>query len=122
MLKLAKKTLQTAIINIKSTFNNIIITVTDLLGNKIFGASSGTSGFKGARKNTPYAAQHTTNLVAAKLKDLSISNIKIIINGRGNGRETSIKTLKTAGLNLISILDKTAIAFNGCRPPKKRRL
>lgn len=107
---------------INSTFNNIIITVTDLAGNTIFWASSGTAGFKGTRKKTPYAAQHITTLLGIKAKDLGITKVYIIIKGRGNTREIAIKTLKDCGLQILSVVDKTAIAFNGCRAPKKRRL
>jgi small subunit ribosomal protein S11 len=106
--KQKKLVVNVGIANIKSTFNNTIITIADILGNTICWASSGTSGFKGARKNTPFAAQSAARNAALK--------------ARGNGRETSIRALKSAGLNIVSIEDKTAIAHNGCRPPKKRRL
>jgi len=92
------------------------------LGNTLCWASSGTSGFKGARKNTPFAAQSAAQNAAYKAKELGMEKIEIVIKGRGNGRETSIRALKSAGLIILSIEDRTPIAHNGCRPPKKRRL
>jgi small subunit ribosomal protein S11 len=120
--KKQKKSVQIGIANIKTTFNNTIVTITDILGNTLCWASSGTSGFKGARKNTPFAAQSAARNAALKALELGMEKIEIIIKGRGNGRETSIRAIKSAGLNILSIEDRTAIAHNGCRPPKKRRL
>jgi small subunit ribosomal protein S11 len=117
-----KKSVQVGIANIKTTFNNTIVTITDLLGNTLCWASSGTSGFKGARKNTPFAAQSAARNAALKALDLGMEKIEIVLKGRGNGRETSIRAIKSAGLNILSIEDRTGIAHNGCRPPKKRRL
>ena len=120
--KKQKKLVQIGIANIKTTFNNTIVTISDILGNTLCWASSGTSGFKGARKNTPFAAQSAARNAALKAIDLGMEKIEIIIKGRGNGRETSIRAMKSVGLNILSIEDRTAIAHNGCRPPKKRRL
>ena len=120
--KKQKKLIQFGIANIKTTFNNTIITITDILGNTLCWASSGTSGFKGARKNTPFAAQTVARNAALKAIDLGMHSIEIIIKGRGNGRENSIRAIKSAGLNILSIEDRTPVAHNGCRPPKKRRL
>jgi small subunit ribosomal protein S11 len=120
--KKQKKSVQIGIANIKTTFNNTIVTISDILGNTLCWASSGTSGFKGARKNTPFAAQSAARNAALKALELGMEKIEIIIKGRGNGRETSIRAIKSAGLNILSIEDRTAIAHNGCRPPKKRRL
>ena len=120
--KKQKKSVQIGIANIKTTFNNTIVTITDILGNTLCWASSGTSGFKGARKNTPFAAQSAARNAALKALELGMEKIEIVIKGRGNGRETSIRAIKSAGLNILSIEDRTAIAHNGCRPPKKRRL
>ena len=120
--KKQKKSVQIGIANIKTTFNNTIVTITDILGNTLCWASSGTSGFKGARKNTPFAAQSAARNAALKALELGMQKIEIVIKGRGNGRETSIRAIKSAGLNILSIEDRTAIAHNGCRPPKKRRL
>ena len=120
--KKQKKSITVGIANIKTTFNNTIITICDILGNTLCWDSSGTSGFKGARKNTPFAAQMAARNVAGKALELGMEKIEIIVKGRGNGRESSIRALKAAGLNIVSIEDKTAVAHNGCRPPKKRRL
>jgi small subunit ribosomal protein S11 len=120
--KKQKKLVTIGIANIKTTFNNTIITLCDILGNTICWASSGTSGFKGSRKNTPFAAQSAAKNVATKAMELGMEKVEIIIKGRGNGRESSIRALKSAGLTILSIEDKTSVPHNGCRPPKKRRL
>jgi len=120
--KKQKKVVTVGIANIKTTFNNTIITICDILGNTLCWASSGTSGFKGSRKNTPFAAQTATRNAALKAIDLGMEKIEVVIKGRGNVRETSIRALKSAGLSIVSIEDKTSVPHNGCRPPKKRRL
>ena len=120
--KKQKKIVNIGNANIKTTFNNTIITICDILGNTLCWASSGTSGFKGSRKNTPFAAQTAAKNAAAKALELGMEKVEIIIKGRGNGRESSIRALKLAGLAIVSIEDKTGVAHNGCRPPKKRRL
>ena len=120
--KKQKKIVTSGIANITSTFNNTIVTISDLLGNTVCWASSGTSGFKGSRKNTPFAAQSAARNAALKALELGMEKIEVVIKGRGNGRETSVRALKSAGLNILSIEDKTNISHNGCRPPKKRRL
>jgi small subunit ribosomal protein S11 len=120
--KKQKKSVNVGIANIKTTFNNTIVTISDILGNTICWASSGSSGFKGARKNTPFAAQMAARNAALQAMDMGMEKVEVVVNGRGNGRETSIRALKTAGLNILSIEDRTAIPHNGCRPPKKRRL
>ena len=120
--KKQKKSVSIGIANIKTTFNNTIVTISDILGNTLCWASAGSSGFKGARKNTPFAAQSAARNAASKAIELGMQKIEVIIKGRGNGRETSVRALKSAGLNILSIEDKTPIAHNGCRPPKKRRL
>jgi len=120
--KKQKKAVTVGIANIKTTFNNTIITICDILGNTICWASSGTSGFKGSRKNTPFAAQTVAKNAATKAIEMGMEKVEVVIKGRGNGRETSIRALKAAGLNILSIEDKTSVPHNGCRPPKKRRL
>jgi small subunit ribosomal protein S11 len=120
--KKQKKVGNIGIVNIQTTFNNTIVTISDVLGNTICWSSSGTSGFKGARKKTPFAAQLAARNAATKALEMGLEKIEVILKGRGNGRETSIRALKSAGLNIISIEDKTSIPHNGCRPPKKRRL
>jgi small subunit ribosomal protein S11 len=120
--KKQKKSVTVGIANIKTTFNNTIVTISDFLGNTLCWASAGSSGFKGARKNTPFAAQSAARNAALKALELGMERIEIVIKGRGNGRETSVRALKATGLNILSIEDKTSVAHNGCRPPKKRRL
>jgi len=121
-LKKSKINVSCGIVNITNTFNNTIITVSDLKGNTVCWSSAGIAGFKGSRKNTPFAAQSTAKLAALKALEFGVKEIFIKVIGRGNGRETAIRTLKTAGLRILSIEDKTEIPYNGCRPPKKRRI
>jgi small subunit ribosomal protein S11 len=120
--KKQKKSVNIGIANVQTTFNNTIVTITDIAGNTLCWASSGTSGFKGARKNTSFAAQSAAQNAANKAKDLGMEKLEVIIKGRGNGRETSIRAFKSVGLIVLSVEDRTPIAHNGCRPPKKRRL
>jgi small subunit ribosomal protein S11 len=120
--KKQKKSVPIGIASIKTTFNNTIITISDILGNTLCWDSAGTAGFKGARKNTPFAAQTAAKNVAIKALELGMEKVEVVVKGRGSGRETSVRALKTAGLNILSISDKTNIPHNGCRPPKKRRL
>jgi small subunit ribosomal protein S11 len=120
--KKQKKVGNIGIANIKTTLNNTIITISDILGNTLCWSSSGTSGFKGARKKTPFAAQLAAKNVALKALEMGLEKVEIILKGRGGGRESSIRALKNAGLNILSIQDKTSLPHNGCRPPKKRRL
>jgi small subunit ribosomal protein S11 len=120
--KKQKKSVKVGIANIKTTFNNTIITICDIFGNTICWSSSGTSGFKGTRKNTPFAAQVASKNAALKAIDLGMESVEVVLKGRGNGRETSVRALKSAGLNILSIEDRTSVPHNGCRPPKKRRL
>jgi small subunit ribosomal protein S11 len=120
--KKQKKNIPIGIANIQTTFNNTIVTITDLVGNTLCWSSSGTIGLKGARKSTAYAAQTAANQAAIKAKDFGLEKLEIILKGRGNGRETSIRAFKLAGFAITSIEDQTSIPHNGCRPPKKRRL
>ena len=120
--KKQKKSVSVGVANIKTTFNNTIVTITDILGNTVCWASSGSSGFKGARKNTPFAAQSAARNAAIKAQEFGMEKIEVVLKGRGNGRETSVRALKSAGLNILSIEDRTGVPHNGCRPPKKRRL
>jgi small subunit ribosomal protein S11 len=107
---------------ITAGFNNTIITITDAEGNALFAGSSGQSGFKGSRKSTPYAATKSAEEVAKKAYEKGVKEVSVFVKGPGMGRISSIKALKTAGLNVTSISDMTPIPHNGCRPKKRRRV
>ena len=107
---------------IQATFNNTIITFTDLQGNTIAWGSAGGSGFKGSRKSTPYAAQIAAQNTARAAMDAGMREVDVLIQGPGPGRESAIRALQAAGMRVRSIADKTPIPHNGCRPPKKRRV
>ncbi len=108
--------------HITATFNNTIVSLTDNYGNVISWASAGRIGFKGARKNTPFAAQLAAKTAAKEAMDLGLRRISIIVKGPGSGREAAIRSLQAAGLEVIAIRDVTPIPHNGCRPPKRRRV
>lgn len=108
--------------HIKATFNNTIVTLTDNYGNVISWASAGRIGFKGARKNTPFAAQMAAQTAAKEAMDLGLRKISIMVKGPGSGREAAIRSLQAAGLEIMAIKDVTPIPHNGCRPPKRRRV
>lgn len=110
------------IATIKATFNNTIISLTDQYGNVISWASAGTVGFKGSRKNTPYAAQQAANKAAKEAMDIGLSRVEVRVKGPGSGREAAIRALNLAGLQISAIKDVTPIPHNGCRPPKRRRV
>jgi small subunit ribosomal protein S11 len=108
--------------HIKATFNNTKITLTDNNGNVISWATAGRVGFKGSRKNTPYAAQQSAESAAREAMDLGLREVAVEVKGPGAGREAAIRSLQAAGLEITSIKDVTPIPHNGCRPPKKRRV
>ena len=108
--------------HIKSTFNNTIVTITDPTGAVISWASAGTVGFKGSRKSTPFAAQMAAEQCAKTAMEHGVRKVSVFVKGPGSGRETAIRTLQAAGLEVSSIQDKTPIAHNGCRPCKRRRV
>lgn len=110
------------IAHIKSTFNNTNITLTTVAGAVISWASAGKVGFKGSRKNTPYAAQQAAETAAKEAMDLGLRQVAVEVKGPGAGREAAIRSLQAAGLEITSIKDVTPIPHNGCRPPKKRRV
>ena len=110
------------IAHIQSTFNNTIVTITDMSGNVITWASAGTVGFKGARKSTPYAAQIASLDAARKVKDMGLSDVEVLVKGPGPGRESAIRSLQAAGLSVKKVKDITPSPHNGCRPRKKRRV
>ena len=107
---------------IQSTFNNTIVTLTDPEGNVIAWGSSGTAGFKGSRKGTPYAAQLAAHDAARKAKEHGLRQVEIYVKGPGSGREAAIRSLQSAGLYITGIREVTPIPHNGCRPPKRRRV
>ena len=109
-------------VHVQATFNNTIITITDPEGNALVWASAGSSGFKGSRKSTPYAAQQAGRNAAKAAIDLGMREVEVFLKGPGPGRESAIRSLMAAGMQVVSITDVTPLAHNGCRPPKKRRV
>lgn len=107
---------------IKATFNNVIVTLTDMYGNTIAWSSAGKNGFKGSRKNTPYAAQVSAEAAAREAHGLGLRKVEVFIKGPGSGREAAVRSLQTSGLEVTMIRDITPIPHNGCRPPKRRRV
>ena len=107
---------------VKATFNNVIVTLTDQYGNTIAWSSAGKEGFKGSRKNTPYAAQVAGRSAAKEAYDLGLRRVDVYVKGPGSGREGAIRAMSNEGLEIASIRDVTPIPHNGCRPPKKRRV
>jgi len=107
---------------IKATFNNTIISITDDQGSVISWASAGRVGFKGSRKNTPFAAQLAAQQAAREAMDLGLRRVNVRVKGPGSGRESAIRSLQAVGLEIVSIKDVTPIPHNGCRPPKRRRV
>ena len=122
IIKKDKNNFIKGIVHIQSTFNNTIITITNLVGDTISWASSGSSGFKGARKSTPFAAQTAAEKAALNALSKGLKNVEILVKGQGSGRETAIRAIEGVGLKIISITDITPVPHNGCRPPKKRRV
>lgn len=128
MAKIAKKTKKKTHVDangnahIKATFNNVIVTITDIYGNTIAWSSAGKNGFKGSRKNTPFAAQVSAEAAAKDAYDAGLRRVDVFVKGPGAGREAAIRALNTAGLIISSIKDVTPIPHNGCRPPKRRRV
>ena len=107
---------------IKATFNNTIVTLTDKFGNAISWCSAGAMGFKGSRKNTPFAATQAATKAAENAMSMGLVSVEVRVKGPGGGREAAIRALRAAGLNITAILDTTPIPHNGCRPQKKRRV
>lgn len=116
------KNVTTGVAHIKATFNNTIISITDIKGDIIAWCSTGMQGFKGSRKGTPYAAQMAAETAAKKAMDHGMREVSVLVKGPGSGRETAIRALQAAGLEINMIKDVTPIPHNGCRPPKQRRV
>ena len=117
-----RKNIEKGCAHIRSSFNNTIVTLTDLNGNALSWASAGEMGFKGSRKSTPYAAQTAAETAAKAAMEHGLKTVEVYITGPGQGRESAIRALQTAGLEIVSIKDVTPIPHNGCRPPKRRRV
>ncbi len=117
-----KKNISHGMAHIRSTFNNTIVTLTDLNGNTISWESAGSLGFKGSRKSTPFAAQITAEAAAKKAQEHGLKKVEVYVKGPGSGRETAIRSLQAAGLEVCGINDVTPVPHNGCRPPKRRRV
>ena len=120
--KKTKKNIPSGIAHINSTFNNTIITITDTTGNTISWSSSGNKGFKGSRKSTPFAAQLAAEEAGKKAMEHGMKHVEVVIKGPGNGRESAIRSIHNAGVEVTEIFDITPIPHNGCRPPKRRRV
>lgn len=120
--KKEKKNITEGIAHIQSTFNNTIVTITDLNGNVVAWSSSGLQGFKGSRKSTPFAAQMAAEDVVRKAKEQGMRRVQVYIKGPGAGREWALRSLQIAGLTITMIRDVTPVPHNGCRPPKRRRV
>lgn len=117
-----KKSILNGVVHIQSTFNNTIITITDVSGNVISWSSAGARGFKGSRKSTPFAAQVAAGDAAAKAMEHGLKNVTVLVKGPGAGRESALRALAAAGLKIALIRDVTPIPHNGCRQPKRRRV
>ena len=120
--KKVKKNIQSGIAHIQSTFNNTIVTITDVSGNVVSWSSAGVRGFKGSRKSTPFAAQLAAEDAAKKAMEHGMRTISVFVNGPGAGRESALRALQAAGFKVSLIRDITPIPHNGCRPPKRRRV
>jgi small subunit ribosomal protein S11 len=117
-----RKNITHGVVHIKSSFNNTIITITDQQGNTIAWASSGNVGFKGSRKSTPFAAQLAAETAARRAMEHGVRRVDVMVKGPGSGRETAIRSIQNTGIEVLGIKDVTPIPFNGCRPPKRRRV
>jgi small subunit ribosomal protein S11 len=121
-IKKVRRSISRGIVHIKATFNNTLVTVTDMNGDTLIRESAGTIGFKGAKKSTPFAAQRAAETAATKARKMGLVEVEVKVKGPGSGRESAITSLQAAGLKILSIEDVTPIPHNGCRPPKRRRV
>ena len=117
-----RKNIEKGSAHIRSSFNNTIVTITDTNGNALSWASAGEMGFRGSRKSTPYAAQTAAETAAKAAMEHGLKTVEVFVKGPGQGRESAIRALQSAGLEIVSIKDVTPIPHNGCRPPKRRRV
>ena len=117
-----RKVVEKGVAHIRSTFNNTIVSITDMQGNTIAWGTAGEMGFKGSKKSTPYAAQTAAEHAGKIAVDMGMKTVEVLVRGPGSGRESAIRALATAGLEITMIKDVTPIPHNGCRPPKRRRV
>jgi len=120
--KVVRKNVATGIAHIQSTFNNTIVTISDVNGHTISWASAGSRGFKGSRKSTPFAAQVAAERAGTAVKEFGVKNVEVRVKGPGPGRESAVRALNAVGFRVTQIEDVTPIPHNGCRPPKRRRV
>jgi small subunit ribosomal protein S11 len=120
--KKVKKNVQSGIAHVQSTFNNTVVTITDVAGNSLCWATAGSSGFKGSRKSTPFAAQVAAEECAKKAMEHGVRQLAVYVKGPGGGRESAVRALQAQGIRVTMIRDVTPIPHNGCRPPKRRRV
>jgi small subunit ribosomal protein S11 len=120
--KIVRKNIATGIAHIQSTFNNTIVTITDVTGNTLSWASAGSRGFKGSRKSTPFAAQLAAEEAGRRAMDHGVRSVAVFVNGPGAGRESALRALQSVGFKISLIRDVTPVPHNGCRPPKRRRV
>ena len=120
--KKAKRTLSSGQVHVFASFNNTIVTVTDTSGNTIAWGSAGSAGFKGSRKSTPFAARLAAEQAIKAAQQMGLQEVDLVVKGPGPGRESAIRAVQSMGIKVRSIMDKTPVAHNGCRPPKKRRV
>ena len=116
-----KKNVPNGVVHIEASYNNTIVTVTDVEGNALCWASSGTQGIKGSKKSTPYAAGKSAEIAGNKAAEMGMKKVEVVVKGLGAGREMAIRSLQATGLEVTKITDETPVPHNGCRPPKKRR-
>ncbi|RPI69112.1 MAG: 30S ribosomal protein S11 [Ignavibacteriae bacterium] len=107
---------------VRASFNNVIVTITDTYGNTLAWSSAGKNGFRGSKKNTPYASQVSADKAARSAYEMGLRKVDVVVRGPGSGREAAIRALTQAGLEVLSITDRTPLPHNGCRPPKRRRV
>jgi small subunit ribosomal protein S11 len=120
--KKVKKNVQSGIAHVQSTFNNTVVTITDVAGNSLCWSTAGSSGFKGSRKSTPFAAQMAAEECAKKAMEHGVRQLAVYVKGPGGGRESAVRALQAQGIRVTMIRDVTPIPHNGCRPPKRRRV
>jgi small subunit ribosomal protein S11 len=120
--KKEKKIVPSGVAHVQATFNNTVVTITDLEGNVVCWSSAGSLGFKGSRKGTPFAAQQAAVTAANRAREVGMRSLEVNVKGPGSGRDSAIRALQTAGIEIRSIRDATPIPHNGCRPPKRRRV